>query len=582
MTRLRAILSSPLIVACCCAIPLLLLYLATTSADLTWAHSNEDSGDLVTAAYVRGIPHPTGYPWYLITCKLLMDLLPWGTIAWRAHVYSILSGVAAGTFAGLAMRQLAPSIMPGMPAARTGPWLQATAMLLVGVSLPIWTQSIIAEVYAASLAFIAAMLWVISVWLSRDAEEEPSRDIWLTRFALVQGFALTNHLTSIYAGFAGLVVLLWSGHKPSMKIWRQIPIALFAPLSLYGVLALHSRMQPALDWTDTEHPRNLLIHATGRQFRFMLLGSDAVQVLNRLIFEMDFTNDSGPFIALLALGGMVWGLLGAGTQGRAFTLALLTIWIFNIWHICNYAVEDFEAFILPASLMLQLFTTLGIAGLFTLARSVGVNHLIPIAWTWTLIVGLTIGVRNYPYAVIPLPTDPILMREDARAVLPDGALLIERFYGRGFAWWYFRETDPYWTAHNIDIVYVESLRAEWGHALLERTNPTVKLEQSLTADESKVIEGLIEDNIDLRPVYTGFTPWQDPDYFGWERAGGLFRVFRLPAVESPSVEKMLPTTVAPVSPSSSAPDAPADMPQIPAPDQSGSDPPESTPTAAVP
>lgn len=584
MTRLRAILSSPLGVACCCAIPLLVLYLATTSPELTWAHSNEDSGDLVTAAWVRGIPHPTGYPWYLLTCKFVMDLLPWGTIAWRAHVYSIINGVAACVFAGLVMRTLAPAIMPGLPVGRTGPWLQATAMWLAGVSLPIWTQSIIAEVYAASLAFIAAMLWVISIWLSQGTESspgheetespplppfaqtenppllpfpspslgeggmekpelaaglelqaaaDPGRDVWLTRFALLQGFALTNHLTSIYAGIAGLVVLLWSGHKPSWKIWKQIPLALFAPLSLYGVLMLYSKMQPSLDWTDTEHLGNLLIHATGRQFRFMLLGSDAVQVLNRLIIEMDYTTDAGPFIAFLALGGMVWGLLGAGPQGRAFTLALLTIWLFNIWHICNYAVEDFEAFLLPSALMLQLFAVLGIAGLVTLARWAGASQVMGIAWAWTLIVPLAIGTRNYPYAVIPQPTDPILMREDARAVLPDGALLIERFYGRGFAWWYFRETDPYWKAHKIDIVYVESLRAEWGHTLLERTNPTVVMEHPLTPDEAKVIEGIIADNIDLRPVFTGFIPWQDPDHFGWERAGGLYRVFRLPPPPDP-------------------------------------------------
>lgn len=548
MTRLRTILAGPTGVAIVCAFGLFTLYLRTTAPDITWTHSNEDSGDLIAAAWVRGIPHPTGYPWYLLTCKLVMDLVPLGTIAWRAHLYSIINGVLACVLAGLALRQLAPAFLPGLPPERTRPWLQATSTLLAGVSFPVWSQSIIAEVYAASLAFVAAMLLVVSLWLSQP--EDPARDRYLPRFALLQGFALTNHLTSIYAGIAGMVVLLWSRHWPRPDTWRRIPIALLAPLSLYGVLMFFSAQQPPLDWTDTEHPDNLITHATGRQFRFMLLGSHAVQVINRLIIEMDFTTDAGPWLAILALGGMVWGLTGARPAGRAFTLGLLTIWGFNIWHICNYAVEDFEAFLLPAALMLQLLATLGIAGLATLARATGPAQLMPSLWAWTLVTVLVNGAGNYPRTAIPVPTDPVLMREDARQQLPPGALLVERFYGRGFAWWYFRETDPYWRDHDIDIVYVESLRAPWGRELLKRTNPSVVLESPLTPDESKVIEHLIAENIDRRPVYTGFIPWQDPEHFGWRPAGMLYRVYRQPQpgvlpAGPPVQEALVPGTIIP-------------------------------------
>lgn len=35
-----------------------------------------DSGDMITAAYVLGIPHPTGYPLYCLLGKLWMTILP--------------------------------------------------------------------------------------------------------------------------------------------------------------------------------------------------------------------------------------------------------------------------------------------------------------------------------------------------------------------------------------------------------------------------------------------------------------------------------------------------------------------------
>ena len=50
-----------------------------------------DSGDLVTAVYVLGIPHPTGYPLYVLLGKLWSVLIPVGTVAWRMSLFSARS-----------------------------------------------------------------------------------------------------------------------------------------------------------------------------------------------------------------------------------------------------------------------------------------------------------------------------------------------------------------------------------------------------------------------------------------------------------------------------------------------------------
>src|SRR5436309_41716 len=54
-----------------------------------------DSGDLVTAVHVLGIPHPTGYPLYVLLGKLWSVLIPVGTVAWRMSLFSAVCAAAA-------------------------------------------------------------------------------------------------------------------------------------------------------------------------------------------------------------------------------------------------------------------------------------------------------------------------------------------------------------------------------------------------------------------------------------------------------------------------------------------------------
>jgi len=54
-----------------------------------------DSGELVTAVARLGIPHPTGYPLYVLAGKLWTLAVPVGSIAWRMSLFSALAAAAA-------------------------------------------------------------------------------------------------------------------------------------------------------------------------------------------------------------------------------------------------------------------------------------------------------------------------------------------------------------------------------------------------------------------------------------------------------------------------------------------------------
>ena len=153
-------------------------YLLTLAPDLTWANFGGDGGELITAAVTLGVPHPPGYPTYILLGRLL-SLLPLpGSMALRFNLFSALSMATAAAFAAAAAQELLGAS-----------WRCALAALAAALSLAfaplVWSQAVITEVYALNLAFLAAFLWALL----------HGRSPWLSGILL--GLALTTHLTSL-------------------------------------------------------------------------------------------------------------------------------------------------------------------------------------------------------------------------------------------------------------------------------------------------------------------------------------------------------------------------------------------------
>ncbi len=68
-------------------------YLLTLAPEVTL----EDSGELCTASYYAGIPHPPGYPFWALYSWLWTVIVPFGNVAWRVEVgESFASAMACG------------------------------------------------------------------------------------------------------------------------------------------------------------------------------------------------------------------------------------------------------------------------------------------------------------------------------------------------------------------------------------------------------------------------------------------------------------------------------------------------------
>ena len=133
------------------------------------------------------IPHPTGYPLYVLLGKAF-SLIPIGSVGFRAE---LLSAVAAAAAAGTTV----------LIAVRIGvrPIIAIAAGLALAVSGELWLEATFSEMNGLHLFLVAAVIHRAVVWRA----ERRDRDLRLG--ALLAGLSLSNH--ALAATVVPLVIL---------------------------------------------------------------------------------------------------------------------------------------------------------------------------------------------------------------------------------------------------------------------------------------------------------------------------------------------------------------------------------------
>ena len=181
------------------AVLTLLLYWLTMPRDLTWQAFSGDGGELITAAVTLGVPHPPGYPTYVLLGKLI-SFLPIEPVAYRFHLFSALcTAGAAGLITATVLKLSSES------AKSSSPLLASVPGLLFAFSPLVWQQAVVAEVYSLNLLMVAAFLWAL-------LGEQNSLFI-----GYLLGLSFTTHLTSLF--LIPLALLYTPG-----KAWGKLAI----------------------------------------------------------------------------------------------------------------------------------------------------------------------------------------------------------------------------------------------------------------------------------------------------------------------------------------------------------------------
>jgi hypothetical protein len=200
----------------------LLLYLITLGPSTAmW-----DTSEYIAAAYVVGLPHPPGNPFFVLLGRFF-TLLPIGdNVAWKVNLLAATcAAVSAGMWFLITERVLVSWLSERWQRITGG----ALATLIGATAFTVWSQSVVNEkVYTVSLVGVAIIAWLTVRWC--DDPDGPKSDRLLVLIAYLLGLGYANHMAGfIPAPAVALAVLV---RRPaSLLRWKLI-------LACVGALAL--------------------------------------------------------------------------------------------------------------------------------------------------------------------------------------------------------------------------------------------------------------------------------------------------------------------------------------------------------
>lgn len=342
---------SPLVVAAMA----FAVYGVTAAPELTFAHHGTDGGDLITAARTLGIPHPPGYPTYTLLAWLFTHL-PTGSIAYRVH---LLSAVSAALAVGLLCR----TVQVLLPDEGSSCALSVATALTTAFAPLLWSQAVIAEVYALLTLFAALLL---RLWI-RWRHGGPDSALWLSAFLL--GLGLGSHYSLIFS-IPATLILLWPERQRWQRpgVWLPCLGCFLLGLLIYVYLPLAAAGQPPLNWGDPQTPDRFLWVVTARPYQSLLFDLPWAEVPGRIAaWSALLIKQFGWWGLVLVLAGF-WGWW----QRDRFLALFLLIWTSLIGvYSFFYNSPDSYVYLLPTLLLASLAWSEGACRLLHLIGRLG-------------------------------------------------------------------------------------------------------------------------------------------------------------------------------------------------------------------
>lgn len=444
------------------ALALLSLYLYTMAPGLTWANSGSDGGGLITAAYMGGVAHPTGYPLYLILARAF-QLVPIGTLAYRTN---LMSAIAMAVTAVIIYRLVTQSLKDqGLDHA----WLAGlTAGFAFGLAPLVWSQAVITEVYALQSVLTASILYLFTF----QFENLQSRMLDCLR-GLSLGLAMGNHVTTALL----IPLILISGRRnvsdagsrssnlrpAASSLIRQL-VWLAIGLLPYLTLPLRALTDPPINWGNPITFKRFWWLVSGELYRSYYLQFNLVEIWERLQAWASLLVQQFGWL------GLAMGILGLVLFYAPSRLYLCTIWLgisYSLFAI-TYTSDDSFVYLIPVYISFAVWIGLGVGnvlGKFPLSSRV-------VVWGMGVLIAGYFAFR-VPGCIGQVDASTDLRAESfgrqVMAEVPNDALVFVKGDRAIFGLWYFH----FALNQRPDLVVIaeELLHFDWYQETLQDAYP---------------------------------------------------------------------------------------------------------------
>jgi len=466
------------------------VYLLTMAPGLTWAHDGMDGGDLITAAATGGVPHPTGYPTYLLLAAFFQKL-PVGSLAFRTNLMSAFVTVLAAV---LIYKIVADSILPSKPE------LNLCAAMIAGYAFGlaplIWSQAVITEVYALQMFLTVLVLYLYTGTAPLSNRSQIYLDKWR---GIVLGITMGNHITTILLLPVAFTLgsirprLIHDGTSQAERIaigrlkfdtaslFRQF---LFCGLglSLYLILPLRALAHPPVNWGNAVTLR-----------RFWWLVSGQLYVGNLFPARIEIGEILLGVQAWASLLLQQWGLIGLilACIGLIYFFSPSRLSLFTIWQLIVssgfaifYRSFDSYVYLLPACISISIWIGVGFGQV--IASKYFVQH--RLGWAISIILliyFLGLAACHWPQVDASKDIRAEIIGVQILESAPAHAIIFVQGDEAVFATWYFH----YALKQRSDLIVIATdlLHFDWYQKNLRTTYPSLVISSPFPWVETIII-----------------------------------------------------------------------------------------------
>lgn len=489
----------------------LCLYVWTAAPGLTWANHGPDGGELVAAALSNGVPHPPGYPLYILLLQGWLAVGEWWLPeAEPARLGNLFSAVCAAISAGVTvlvaahvLRRLpqravdavhgsAPSI------GRRWPWAVLVGVAWAAAPLP-WGQALITEVYGLHMLLVALLGWVVLV--------KPARPLYLLP---VVALSLAHHLTTVLL-LPAVLYLAWASSpagigftRASLRALARIGAILLGASVLgalfYFRLPLAAATAPPINWGYPDNWAGFWWVVSAEAYRGYLFNVPVGGIFSRVA---QWANTLTVQYTPVGLGAGLVGLAHLDDRApRLRNFSLLWTVPVSVYSV-SYYTRDSEIYLLPVIWLLAVWMAVGLPHCvdWLVAHSPQAlrlrKSLLETGLAGLLLAGmlLLIGVR--------MPT--MSLRNDVEAerflynvdsVLEPDSIIVSSGDAETFALWYGAWGNGQLLRNGREPILINYslLQFDWYRRLLSERYPNVP-------GVDGPFEELLQANSSLRPIF---------------------------------------------------------------------------------
>ncbi len=322
-------------------------------------YAEGDASELTLALALAGMPHPTGYPIYVLAGHALTTALHALGVSWpvAANAWSALGSAVATFFLHRLALALAGPFLPARGAARA---LLSTLPLLPLLAQPIWNAAATAaEVTSWHLAWVLGAAWV--AWRLAGGEERvpgavpvPLRRLQ-GRFIVwgaVLGLGAAHHATSLLVGVpltAWIVARRFPPWRARREVGAFLPPALLSislgmslPLLSWGWIAYRAWNPAAFQWPLLEPGlAGLWAHLAGKAYAGYLGSFNPSPAETRMLVT------ALPWIGLSLPAAAMAMTTRERTPAHSFAITIGVAIVAQAAFVLAYRVPDPSAHVLP-------------------------------------------------------------------------------------------------------------------------------------------------------------------------------------------------------------------------------------------